>query len=371
MRVTTRMMVSNMSRQLARQRESLNYLSNITSSGKQINRPSDDPAVAGNILADRAEISKYDQYQSNISLAQTWIEAGLGVLETVYDLLAEAKGMVVDQAAGDLDTRETITSTLESYYDQVVDLANTRFSGEYMYSGDADDARPFANITTINGGTADDLLFDLAGDAANVEIQIMDSSGAVVRTLTLTAGLAGTNTVVWDGLDNGGSVPPDGEYTYTVTAADAAGDPVGNYHTYRGSDGDKQTMTGDAQTVSLNQDGGEIFSEVLRALGQVLAGLKTDPYDPDDLDASIDDLAAVMEGLQFEIVALSVTNASLDTNQERLAQALLFMENKLGAEENCDADQAVLELQSVETAYQVTLEVAAMILEMPNLMEFM
>ena len=371
MRVTTQMMIGNLSRQLNRQRESIDKLSTMTVTGKIINQPSDDPALAACILNSRSTISEYAQRQSSLSQTQSWIEAGDTVLETVYDLLNQAQDIVTEQSGGDLDTRETLAATVRSLYDQIVDLANTEFNGSYMYSGDANGTRPFGNESVISGGAAEDIVFDLAAAAQDATVTIYDSSGTAVRTLTLSGLSSGTNVITWDGLDNGGNPLADGTYTYEVEAADAAGDPVAAYHTYRGQDGNKEALTGSGGQVNLNTDGGEIFSEVLRSLSQAIAVMESDSYTTSGLAACNDDLESVLEGLRLEIVTLSMVNARLDTDQDWVSQTLQIYENKLSQDESCDVDQAAVELQTVEDAYEVTLETVAMILNQTNLMKLL
>lgn len=62
--------------------------------------------------------------------------------------------------------------------------------------------------------------FDLAGEAAEVEILLTDSSGRTVRTLEGPA-TAGRHELVWDGTDDLGNPVADGSYTIQVRAVDA------------------------------------------------------------------------------------------------------------------------------------------------------
>jgi flagellar hook assembly protein FlgD len=59
-------------------------------------------------------------------------------------------------------------------------------------------------------------------ESAQVAVQIFDASKGLVRTLSVRAN-AGDNSFVWDGKNDKGTLLTDGVYTFTVVAADDAG----------------------------------------------------------------------------------------------------------------------------------------------------
>lgn len=63
---------------------------------------------------------------------------------------------------------------------------------------------------------------DLGAAASNVQIQIKDSTGAVVRTMDLGAAPEGIQAFTWDGRTDSGSAAATGSYTFTATASDNA-----------------------------------------------------------------------------------------------------------------------------------------------------
>lgn len=72
-------------------------------------------------------------------------------------------------------------------------------------------------------GAQPTLTYDLSKGATGVTVQIFDSAGQLVRTITGGAASAGTNSLVWDGKGNNGKVIPAGTYSVSVAATDAAG----------------------------------------------------------------------------------------------------------------------------------------------------
>lgn len=60
---------------------------------------------------------------------------------------------------------------------------------------------------------------DLAGSSTTTKVQILDSSGKVVREYDMGALKAGVYSMEWDGLDNDGLPLADGAYTAKVLAS--------------------------------------------------------------------------------------------------------------------------------------------------------
>lgn len=67
---------------------------------------------------------------------------------------------------------------------------------------------------------------NLAKDAGNVTAVIKDSSGKVVRTVSVSGASAGPLAIGWDGLDDAGNRLPEGSYSVALTATDVKGQSV-------------------------------------------------------------------------------------------------------------------------------------------------
>jgi len=72
----------------------------------------------------------------------------------------------------------------------------------------------------LEGGQANPLLVRVPPGAGSAAVKIFDAAGKPVRTLQLNNIGPGQQTVVWDGLDEGGHAVPDGDYTYDFDVLD-------------------------------------------------------------------------------------------------------------------------------------------------------
>jgi flagellar hook-associated protein 3 FlgL len=355
----------------AKQLDKLNDASTVVASGKRINKPSDDPAAAKQIMEDRVTISSYEQYQSNIDNAETWIETSNTTLDTVYSLLQEADEIFTSQSSTDADSCVDYCTELQSIYDQILSYANSMYGSNYMYNGNQSDSPPFSNSIEIIGGASTDIMFDLAGDASDITIDITDSTGSVVHTLTVANGVEGTNAISWDGCDDDGNTLADGDYDFAVSASDSNGNDVASLPSYRGDEGGKEVITDSGSIITLNSNGGEIFGKALKVLSQAITAIEDTGSDV-NLSADFGDaLDAAISQIKTEEVKLANMSSQLNTAYERLDQLSEYFNERITDLETGSTEQAVMELEMQQTAYETTLEAAAQVLKMPKLSDFL
>lgn len=70
--------------------------------------------------------------------------------------------------------------------------------------------------------------YSLAANAADVKIEVLDSSGVPVRAISASGDdlKAGDHTFTWDGKDMFGSSMPNGTYSLRITAVDGGGSTI-------------------------------------------------------------------------------------------------------------------------------------------------
>lgn len=79
---------------------------------------------------------------------------------------------------------------------------------------------------SLDNGTATPVTFTLPQDAATCIVNVLDSSGEIVRTVDMGATSAGQVEFTWDGKNYNGNVCDDGLYQIAVTATDADGNTM-------------------------------------------------------------------------------------------------------------------------------------------------
>lgn len=371
MRVTTKMMTADVAAQLLKQSEALYKSQKKVATGKNFQRISDDPIAMGSILDASKILSSLQQYRQNIGGGKTRLATGETILDAAYGSVQIARNIAVEHAGGSSDLRPEAAEQIANIREELRSLANSKLRSRYIFSGHQTDTAPFAHRVEISGGAAADIEFGLAADATDAVVQIYGAGGTLLRTLNTGGGTAGLNTVAWNGLDNGGAAIADGEYTFTVTATDL-GAAVVDYETYNGDAGDFRLIVGEGLEMDLTADGSRIFSDLFYQLGRLQQALQ----DPNasaataQIAALIDPLNNGSEQMEQARARAAIQYQRLETFDNQTAQLQLRVEQMRSKLADADMTQAIVELQSLETAYETTLATAARILQ-PSLIQFL
>lgn len=72
------------------------------------------------------------------------------------------------------------------------------------------------SISLLNGSA--NLSMRLEGAAESVVVDVINSSGRIIKTTDLGANAGGIKSFTWDGSTNEGGTAPDGQYTFQVNA---------------------------------------------------------------------------------------------------------------------------------------------------------
>jgi flagellar hook-associated protein 3 FlgL len=160
MRVSNQMMADNVKLNLFRITQQLVTYEEQISTGKRINRISDDPTGIQQVLNYRQQLSSMEQYSENITDAKMHIDTMDTILETVSALLNDAKEYAADP---DPDLRTSFAEDVDAIRTQILQLANSKSNGQYIFGGDLSGSPPFDSTTgAYNGdsGTKDYLIDD-------------------------------------------------------------------------------------------------------------------------------------------------------------------------------------------------------------------
>lgn len=138
MRITNKMMTNNMMSNINKNKLSLSKLEEQYSTGKKIQRPSDDPIVTVRALKLRTNLTELKQYyEKNIPDAMSWMNVTESALRTVNEILKQVNSYCV-QGSNDTLTakdRSAIVSNMEQMKQQIYQEGNANFAGRYVFSG--------------------------------------------------------------------------------------------------------------------------------------------------------------------------------------------------------------------------------------------
>ena len=137
MRVTQSMLSNNMLRNLSSSYERLSKYQDQISTGKKVNRPSDDPVVVMKGISYRTDLSEVQQYKRNFSEAYNWIENSDAALDNAGQALQRIRELVVEASNDTYDAsqRQAISAEIKQLRDHLADVANTKFGDKYLFNG--------------------------------------------------------------------------------------------------------------------------------------------------------------------------------------------------------------------------------------------
>lgn len=183
MRITNKIMQNNNLNNINNNKILQDRLSTRMSTGKKINRPSDDPVVAIRALRLRSNVTEVTQYYSkNIPDAESWLSVTEGALKNTSDILTKmikhCTGADGDQTSAN---RKIILEQLKALREEVYSTADVDYAGRFVFAG-------YRTDTSISFTQAKTLEYTITQQLDNTAIDSL----TFIKT---TAQLAGGTTV--------------------------------------------------------------------------------------------------------------------------------------------------------------------------------
>ncbi|MCW8107584.1 flagellar hook-associated protein FlgL [Alteromonas ponticola] len=143
------------------------------STGKRINRPSDDPVGAAQVVRLTEQLANIDQYKKNNGLFISRLEQQETVLSNINDAAGRARQLIQQAGSGVLNDadRRAIGSEIQQIRDEVLDLMNAKDpSGDYMFAGFQADSPAFSFNPAATGKAV-----RFEGDSGTNSVKLSDS----------------------------------------------------------------------------------------------------------------------------------------------------------------------------------------------------
>ena len=123
------------------------------STGSKVNRPSDDPAGAAELIEIENLSDQNDSFQRSVSSLNGLFSNADSTLNSVETALQRAVSLGTEGANGTLSDsdRAAIAAELTGIQSQLISLANTSYQGEYLFAGTAQVAPFTADPSSPSG----------------------------------------------------------------------------------------------------------------------------------------------------------------------------------------------------------------------------
>lgn len=153
MRVTDNARLLGVLRNNAISTNRLTTASRRASAGARVSKPSDDPVAYTTSVRRGSTIANMVSRSRTARAAADELTVAEGALDSATELLAQAKSLAVQGANETLSAndRGALALQVAGVRDQLLDLANTRGAGGYVFAGSRTDTAPFDITGTFSG----------------------------------------------------------------------------------------------------------------------------------------------------------------------------------------------------------------------------
>lgn len=178
------------------------------SSGKLLNKPSDDPSEVARAIMLRGDIDATRQFQQNASEAKGWTDVTDIALSSVADALLRARELTIQaaNATAGSESHRAIAAELTQLIDVVKTAGNATYGGRYIFSGTATATRPYAMGASDVYSGDDDTIARQIGPGVSVPVNIVgpdvigdESSGILATMRTILAATTAGNHAALSG----------------------------------------------------------------------------------------------------------------------------------------------------------------------------
>jgi flagellar hook-associated protein 3 FlgL len=351
------------------------------SSGKRVNRPSDDPAYSARILGIREATSQLDQFNRNASAAESQLVLEETALTGVSDSLNRIRELALSANSGAVDdyTRSAVNAEVKLRLDELYDFGNSRDGyGNFLFGGSNTQTPPFTKQDPViysGGDDGNDVAVSMnrkirtADSGKDVFMRLRDGNGSFT-TASDTANI-GTGIIDQGKVTNPSSFDAT-QYRIEFTSGstydvvnDDTGAVVSASNTYQESApisiNGREAIIGGAPVAgdiftlspSQNQDIFSTVSKFVDALERSPNSASESARMTQDINETLSNLDNALDHINTIRASVGTRLNSVDTVREENSNIKLQLERTLADVEDIDIAEAVTNLQ--ETANSLEL----------------
>lgn len=189
MRITFSMTHSRTVRDINGKSEDIDRLSSMLSSGQRMLSQSDDPLAWARSMDFKGSLRELDAFNKNIDFAMAWNDATENSLTGVADLVVQVKGYGMQAMSVSFPANQrALVGSINQAIKEAVQLANSRYMGRYVFSGQATSTAPFSITEDANGNVT--AISAYQGDDGNLTVRVGKDSH---ETVNMNGGTAFAN----------------------------------------------------------------------------------------------------------------------------------------------------------------------------------
>lgn len=163
MRVTNNMMVANFLNNLSNNMREMDRIQQQLSTGKAINKPSDDPVNIIYSLRLNSSITETEKFLDNVASANAWLNTTDTALRQATDILQSVRELTVRGASDIISqaSRDALAKEVAQLKEQLIQVANANHDGRFIFGGFKTTQPPFDALGNYTGSAVADIEYEI------------------------------------------------------------------------------------------------------------------------------------------------------------------------------------------------------------------
>jgi flagellar hook-associated protein 3 FlgL len=351
------------------------------STGKRVNRPSDEPAYSARILGLNEATSQLDQFNRNAASAEAQLILEETALSGVSNTLNRIRELALSANSGIVDdnSRATVNAEIKLRLDELYGFGNASDSfGNYLFGGSNAETQPFTKQNPVIYSGGDDT-YDLSVGTGR-KIQTTDSGKDVFMRLrdgngsfTASPDTANTGTgIIYQGQVTDPSVFDATPYRLSFTSDttfdvfnDDTGAVVSTSNTY--STATPINLNGMQTSISGSPVNGDVFritpsanQDIFSTVSKFVEALERSPTTASgsarmtqDINDTINNLDTALDHINTVRASVGTRLNTIETVQEENSNIKLQLQRILADVEDIDIAEAVTNLQESANTLEI------------------
>ncbi len=323
MRVTNKMLSNSFLTDMRSNLENMQTLQQQMTSGKEIRKPSDDPARVARAMQLHTDINANNQYKTNINDTINWLDTTDTALGQAGNVLQKVRELLVSagNAAYGSGERQSIKDEINQRIDQFAQIMNTNYDGSYIFGGSRGTDKPMSTIKV--------------GD--NMQLQYNNAADSLGNPNTVEIGKINKRLFV--------EISQGVTMDYNVTAGD-----IVQFRTENSTDDKADNLI-------------DLFKNIVNHLDNAADTSKLTNGDLTDVTDAINNLLKVRSQVGAKQNRM---DSAKDKNEDETAN----LTSVLSRTEDIDITEKTMQYATLQTVYMASLQTSAKVLQ-PTLLDYL
>jgi flagellar hook-associated protein 3 FlgL len=339
MRVTNKMLSNSFLSDMRSNLSNLQTLQQQMTSGKEIRRPSDNPAKVARAMQLHTDINANKQYKENIGDTLNWLDTTDTAMGQAGEVLQKVRELLVSagNAAYGTSERQSIKDEINQRIDEFAQVLNTTFDGKYLFGGSRGTTKPLATeevapeVSEIIGKNKQLVYYNvplLTDGSRNI-----DTNSTAYKQIT-------SKMLV--------EISPGVTMDYNISASDII--------KFKEKDSNKPDDKSAANIM-------ELFKNIVTHLDDKTKTSELTTGDLQDITNAIDNLLKVR-------AEVGAKQNRMESAKEKNEDETYNMTDILSRTEDIDITQKTMEYATLQTVYMASLQTSARVLQ-PTLLDYL